>query len=137
MPLPKRDLLLVFSGGALGTLLRFFIGQLISSSGDFPLATFVVNISGSFAIGFLLARLGTLSANANTSSKQRRQQLFLGTGLLGGFTTYSAFAFEIATLGPVVPGVSLLYAALTIVSGVVAALAGIWVAGNSSRRRNI
>ncbi|HUH52663.1 MAG TPA: CrcB family protein [Microbacteriaceae bacterium] len=136
MPLPKRDLLLVFIGGALGTLLRFFIGQLISSSGDFPLATFVVNISGSFAIGFLLARLGALSEGAAVSVKQRNWKLFLGTGFLGGFTTYSAFAFEIAALGPVVPGVSLLYAALTIVLGVVAALVGIWVAGNSSRRRN-
>lgn len=81
--------LMVFLGGSLGAVCRYAISiqmkRIISSK--FPLATFLINLSGSFLLGLLLAS-GTGSLI----------QLFLGTGFLGGFTTFSTFQVENITL---------------------------------------
>lgn len=74
--------LLVFLGGGLGALLRY-LATLIATG---PLTTLVINVGGSFAIGLLAAiPAGSL-------------RLFLAVGLLGGFTTFSAFSLDAVQL---------------------------------------
>ena len=86
--------------------------------GDFPLATWLVNVSGSFLLGLVLtlAAAGRLSAAATSA---------LAAGFLGAYTTYSAFSWELLALGR---GGQLLlalgYLALSVVSGVLAAWLG-------------
>lgn len=72
--------LLVAVGGAIGSVLRYHAATLFGAR---PLTTFAVNISGSFAIGMLAA---------SVSSPMLR--LFVGTGIIGGFTTFSAWQLE-------------------------------------------
>lgn len=86
-----RDLLLVGTGGFLGAVARYALTLLVArgaSPARFPLATLVVNISGCLAIG-ILAGLGE-----RTNLMTPGSRLFLMTGLLGGYTTFSAFALE-------------------------------------------
>jgi fluoride exporter len=77
-------------GGALGTIFRYLAQGLFQAS-TFPWGTFAVNSAGSFVIGFLWAffEQGTISPNA---------RIFLFIGVLGGFTTFSAFSLETMNL---------------------------------------
>lgn len=75
-----KPYLLVAAGGAAGSVLRYAAAVLFGAS---PLTTFGVNIAGSFFIGLL-------AALASDSSLR----VFLGTGVLGGFTTFSAWQLE-------------------------------------------
>ena len=79
-------ILYVAVGGALGAVLRYLAIQLAVrlNPGDFPLGTLLVNILGSALIGMLMVRYG--------ASEPAR--LFLITGILGGFTTFSAFSWD-------------------------------------------
>lgn len=87
------NLLLVMAGGAVGSALRYGIGIALSSfSNSFPFATIVVNIVGSFMLGFIAGTIGT------PFEIDQKTKLILGTGLCGGFTTYSAFAVETVAL---------------------------------------
>ncbi|MAP54169.1 fluoride efflux transporter CrcB [Altibacter sp.] len=84
-----KHLLLVFLGGGLGSSLRYWIGTwLTSEKNGFPMGTFAVNITGSLLIGIILG-----FALKNNSLSQNTV-LFLATGFCGGFTTFSAFAYE-------------------------------------------
>jgi CrcB protein len=84
-----KQLLLVFVGGGIGSVLRFMIGKYLNSSeSGFPYGTFAVNIIGSLLIGIILG----LAVKQDTLSEN--QILFLATGFCGGFTTFSAFAYE-------------------------------------------
>jgi CrcB protein len=82
--------LLVALGGALGSALRYATnGLAIRWLGlDFPYGTLIVNLVGSFLIGVVQA----LAAEAAVVPEPAR--LFLSAGVMGGFTTYSAFAYE-------------------------------------------
>lgn len=84
-----KQLLLVFLGGGIGSVLRFIIGKWLNSSDSgIPYGTFVANILGSLLIGLILGwatKTETLTAN---------QTIFLATGFCGGFTTFSSFAYE-------------------------------------------
>jgi len=82
-------LLLVFIGGGFGSVLRYLIGILLNKN-DFltPYGTFFVNITGSFLIGLLAGY------NLRTLNLNHEYQALLIAGFLGGFTTFSAFAFE-------------------------------------------
>jgi len=114
-----RRLLLVAIGGAVGTLGRYGIAELMDSGSSWPSATFAVNIVGSFLLGVLAARV-------TDASDPRR--LLLGTGVLGGFTTYSAFAVETDLLlrdGDQMIG--LLYPVASVALGFVAAVVGLIV----------
>lgn len=81
--------LMVFIGGSIGAVCRFAISMQIKRviSTVFPLATFLINMSGSFLLGLLLA-----------SEPGDLTRLLLGTGFLGGFTTFSTFQVENVTL---------------------------------------
>ena len=84
-----KQLLLVFLGGGLGSALRFGIGKYLNSAeNSIPYGTFAVNILGSLLIGIIL---GLAAKNSNIS---QNTVLFLATGFCGGFTTFSAFAYE-------------------------------------------
>lgn len=82
--------LLVGLGGALGAMARFGVGGLIGSlPNGFPLATMLINITGSLAMGLLVGILAR-----STPQYGEEVRLFVAVGLFGGFTTFSAFSLE-------------------------------------------
>ncbi|MFB6302550.1 MAG: CrcB family protein [Haloferacaceae archaeon] len=109
--------LLVASGGGAGALARYAVALAVGS----PAATLAVNVGGSLALGVLVARV-----------PGRRVQLFVGTGLLSSFTTYSTFAAETVGLGPVGGGANV---AATYLLGVTAAVLGLSVGRRWEGRR--
>ena len=88
-----KSLILVMSGGAVGAVLRFQLGRMLPvSASGWPWSTFAANVAGGVVMGLLagwLARMGTGSNDL---------RLLLGVGLLGGFTTFSAFSLEMAQM---------------------------------------
>jgi len=82
--------LAVAGGGALGSMLRYFLGGTLLSrvASPFPTATFVINMSGSFALGFFLP----LAAGRAHQSPAWR--LAFAVGFLGAYTTFSTFEYE-------------------------------------------
>jgi len=84
---------LVFIGGGLGSLARHGINRLgLTLLGPgFPWWTMAVNVAGSFLIGLLAGLFGAMETGQNA-------RLFLITGFLGGFTTFSAFSLDALTL---------------------------------------
>lgn len=89
-------ILLVFLGGGLGAAARHGvnIGAARLLGINFPWGTFAVNVAGSFAMGLLAAWLA-FRAGVHWSQHLR---LFLATGFLGGFTTFSAFSLDAALI---------------------------------------
>ena len=84
-----KSFLLVGLGGALGSMSRYGVARMLSGiQASFPIATFVVNIIGCFILGLFL---GFLEKNQLVKS---HLMLFLAVGFCGGFTTFSAFAYE-------------------------------------------
>ncbi|MDB2520972.1 MAG: fluoride efflux transporter CrcB [Flavobacteriaceae bacterium TMED42] len=85
-----KQLLIVFIGGGLGTVMRFLIGKLIPYSGKgFPWNTFCANLLGCLLIGLLTGYF-----MRNSSENQSSLILFATIGFCGGFTTFSSFANE-------------------------------------------
>ncbi|MDP4290876.1 MAG: fluoride efflux transporter CrcB [Bacteroidota bacterium] len=82
-------LILLISGGALGTFLRYNVVEYGTrfNSGNFPLGTLMVNLIGSFLIGLSWGLMGKENIKPETKA-------FLFVGLFGGFTTFSSFALE-------------------------------------------
>jgi fluoride exporter len=112
-----KNFLLVGLGGMVGSMLRYACYLLIPA-GSFPLATFTVNIVGSFAIGLLLGFAGR-------TADQHNLQLLLATGLCGGFTTFSAFSADgirLASEGKT--GLLIVYACASVVLGMLATYGG-------------
>lgn len=103
-------------GGGVGALLRYLVGLAFSSS-DFPWATLLVNLAGSFALGFLLAwGLVRLPVAVTTP---------IAVGVLGGFTTFSTFAWEgISMAGNGRGAEAAGYVAVSVVGGLLAAILG-------------
>ncbi|MEO6360101.1 MAG: fluoride efflux transporter CrcB [Sphingomicrobium sp.] len=83
--------LLVFLGGGIGSVLRLGVYRLtrLWLSSDFPWGTFAVNVIGGFAAGLVTGWLIARSAGSGETAS-----LFLMTGILGGFTTFSAFSVD-------------------------------------------
>ena len=124
------DLLLVALGGTAGTAVRVAVTP-PHPAAAFPLATFVVNLVGAALLGLLAERL----ARGRTGPRSRRLGLLLGTGALGGFTTYSALAVDtVQLLRHGEPGLATAYALGTLLLGAVATALGIAV-GRAGRRR--
>ncbi|MDD5254553.1 MAG: fluoride efflux transporter CrcB [Candidatus Omnitrophica bacterium] len=82
-------LVLIGIGGAIGAVLRYVVSGLDYrySNGVFPFSTLVVNLSGSFAIGFLWGLFDEIAVSPNI-------RMFILIGIIGGFTTFSTFALE-------------------------------------------
>jgi fluoride exporter len=84
-----KSILLVMAGGGIGAVLRFQLGRvLVSTSPAWPWGTFVANVLGGFAMGILAAWLMRVGEAGET------MRLLIGVGLLGGFTTFSAFSLD-------------------------------------------
>jgi len=118
------NLLLVMTGGAIGAGLRYGVGLAVPpGEGLFPWATFLVNLAGGLGAGLLL---GLLLVQGSPAEPFR---LFLGVGLLGGFTTFSAFSAETAGMiqnGQL--GLALAYVVASIVGAVILLFSGLWLA---------
>ena len=99
--------------GAVGSIARYAIGLGVDQS-HFPWATLGINVSGAFVLGlFLTVALGHLSVAVMTP---------IAVGLIGGFTTFSTFAWEGFTLGRTGrAGVALIYVAVSVIGGLAAA----------------
>ena len=87
-----QAILLVGTGGALGAVARYGVGLLVKPASGFPWATLSVNIVGSLLMGLVMGWLGRQSGASEPI------RLFLAVGLLGGFTTFSAFSLELVGL---------------------------------------
>lgn len=86
-----REMLIVGSGGFLGTIARYYLGGFVtqvSTASRFPFGTLTVNVVGCFLIGIV----GGIAEQSGVLAAQTR--MFLLTGVLGGFTTFSAFGYE-------------------------------------------
>ena len=123
--------LLAALGGALGALARWAVVlALPRSSGSWPWATLTVNLVGCLLIGVVLAVL------AARRPEDDRLQTFVGAGLLGGFTTFSAFAVEFADLLRAgAPVVAAGYVAVSVLGGLVAVAAGLRIGGSGRGAR--
>lgn len=86
---------LVGIGGALGAMARYGVSVMVERlwPPGFPLATLLVNITGSLAMGLLIGVLAKL-----LPSWQNEARLFVAVGVLGGFTTFSSFSLDTITL---------------------------------------
>jgi CrcB protein len=82
---------LLMIGGVAGALARYHGARLVQAraGGDFPLGTFLINLSGSFALGMLVGLVAT-----HPGWPARQLSLLLGTGFCGAYTTFSSFGWE-------------------------------------------
>ncbi len=115
--------LLIVVGGMVGTALRAALAATFPAQpGGWPWATFVINISGAFALGLLLE---ALSRRGPDGGVRQYLRLGVGTGVLGGYTTYSTFAVEsVRLLGGGALLVGFGYALASVLLGLAAALGG-------------
>lgn len=109
-------------GGAIGALLRYYVGLGLNNKGALPWGTLAVNLVGSLLIGFL----------ALYAMKQKWSEpwaLFAVTGVLGGFTTFSAFSLEnLQLLQDGKPALALVYALGSVALGLLLAWSGFQLA---------
>ncbi|WP_428697498.1 fluoride efflux transporter CrcB [Stappia sp.] len=118
-----QHLFLVALGGGLGAAGRHLVNlaALRTFGPGFPAGTLAVNVLGSLLMGLLV---GWLASRAGGTGNALR--LFLATGFLGGFTTFSAFSLDVATLwerGAL--GVAALYAGISVTASILALFAGL------------
>lgn len=106
---------MVSAGGAIGTAVRLTLGVFVPEPAGVPLAVLIANVTGAMLLGLLAARLPA-------SSDVR---IFFGTGVLGGFTTYSALAVGTVELWATAPALAAGYAAGSVVLGLVACAVGL------------
>lgn len=118
-----KQLLLVFLGGGFGSSLRYFISKYLNDSQlGVPYGTFFVNVLGCLVIGFLLGLALKYKSISNET------MLLLATGFCGGFTTFSAFAYENYIYFRSGDYLSLgLYSILSLTLGIAAVIVGMWM----------
>jgi fluoride exporter len=127
------SILLVFAGGAVGTTVRYLLSSAVPSVAGVPVITFAINVTGAFVLGWLLQ---ALALRGPDEGRRRAVRLFAGTGILGGYTTYSSLAVDTdGLIAAQSVGTSILYAVATIVVGAAASIAGIAVASAVARLR--
>lgn len=118
------NLLLVMAGGAIGAGLRYLAGRASAAAFgvDYPWGTLLVNLTGALLMGLLAGALARSGGSEET-------RLFLGVGILGGFTTFSAFSLEAASMierGQIMVAGG--YALLSVMGSVALLFAGLWMA---------
>ncbi len=119
------NLILVMLGGAIGAAFRYQVGRVAAERlGDsFPWGTFGVNLLGSLLMGLLA---GAIAQGGRTSEPLL---LFAGIGVLGGFTTFSAFSLETARMierGEFASAAA--YSVSSVVAGITMLFVGLWAA---------
>lgn len=117
-----QSLFLVMAGGALGSGARYLTGRatLAMFGPNYPWGTLTVNLLGGLAMGLLVGILARDPAGHQTA------RLLLAVGVLGGFTTFSAFSLDLVTMierGDL--AAALLYAAVSVAGSVLALFAGL------------
>jgi fluoride exporter len=120
-----RTFLLVFAGGAAGSVLRWWTGVALGHryQGRFPLATFLINVSGAFLIG----ALSTLFSIEWYHRHESDLTALIMTGFLGGYTTFSSYQMETVTLhNEQAYRTASLYWFGSVVAGLAAAALGAW-----------
>ncbi len=115
-----KEILLVASGGSIGALLRYLLYKFLQvpALGSFPIATLIINCTGSFLLGFFLNQIRGHSDLG----------LFLALGVLGSFTTFSTFSLESVQL--IRDGHTLLFALNIVASfafGLLSLASGMWL----------
>jgi len=132
---PAREfgalLILVFVGGGLGTLARASIDQAWPAQ-SWPWAIFCINLLGTAALAWLLTYLASRGPETRWGCRVR---LGVGTGLLGGFTTYSAFGVQIAERIPGSPWIAVSYALGSLAAGLAAAFVAARLTRSFTERR--
>jgi len=112
-------LLLVFIGGGIGSVLRYGSNSILNLFLIGQLGTLFVNVFGSFVFGILVS-IG--------ENKSEYFNLFLLTGLLGGFTTFSQFSYDVVTLQNNSNLYSIIYIFSSVLISITMALLGIYIA---------
>lgn len=119
-----NHLLLIFLGGGLGSLTRFFLGKTIQERGgvEFPLGTLAVNVAASLVLGFFI---GLVEAKNLTNPALRA---LVAVGFCGGFSTFSTFANDnVLLLLDQRPGAALLNVLLNVTLCIGATFGGVWL----------
>ena len=117
------------AGGAVGVSARAAITLPLEAVGSplvVPAATVAINLLGSLLLGVLVGVLG---------DRMPRLRAFAGTGVLGGFTTYSAFAVHAVTTSSAAPVVGLVLVVVSVFGGALAAAAGLGLGSRGARGR--
>lgn len=115
-----KNLLLVGFGGMIGSAFRYLAVHFIKHE-SFPYATFTVNVIGSLLIGAIMGIAARQEGFGNW-------RLFLATGICGGFTTFSAFAWEnMQFLGQQRYGSFVIYTGASLILGLGAVALGYWL----------
>jgi CrcB protein len=111
----------ILAGGAIGTLARAGLAEALPHHpGQWPWATFIVNLAGAFILGWLLTRL------AERTAPSRHWRFFAGTGFCGALTTFSTFqieTYQFARAGDA--GRAVAYPVASIAAGLFVAVAGV------------
>lgn len=124
-----RAWLFVGLAGMAGASCRFGLAQLMPYA-DFPLATLIVNLTGTFLLCFLVA--GALQR----WTARKELQDAITTGFLGSFTTFSALSMEFILLAEEGrPGMAVLYVIVSLIGGLAAGAAGFYAGGRQAERR--
>lgn len=117
------NFLLVMVGGAIGSVGRYAVGKttLGAFGADYPWGTLAVNLIGGFLMGLLVGVLARTGGSEHS-------RLLIGVGVLGGFTTFSAFSLDAVTMierGQW--GIAVTYALVSVVGSVLALFAGLYL----------
>lgn len=129
MQCDRRELAAIFAGGFVGAIMRYGLAEALPvTTGDWPWATFLVNVAGAFALGYFTTRL---QERLPLSSYRRP---LLGTGLCGALTTFSTMQVELLRM--LDDGLLALAAAYALIS-IAAGFTAVLVATNLVRRARL